>query len=297
MQAQGAQQNGARPPNNGSPGIHSITPASTTTGAVKATPSSHVLPNGASPRTAFAQLAATKLPRGQTQFTPDMRVFTEAQRLQAEQQAFLQAQRQQSNTPNNNITLTRPASSSGLHANGLPEQGRQSPVVHNSPRNTHLPPSPRGTNPISSGNPAAIPAGLSQIQNQLKARHPNATPIEIQRLTSEHLYRLSQQSLLTQSGLSKGTKAKGSSSPSPIPGGLPPSGGTINQTQYAQFMRTQQATQQRTPGSGPERPASSSNGLDPPAVNGVKNVPQAIEVNAGKRPIVLQGDVTLDAPS
>ena len=201
------------------------------------------------------------------QMASDMRLIQEAQRVQAEQQAYLQ-QRQQQRHPQQ---TGQGGSPNMQHLNPLPQnnaamlasmQGRSSPSINGvqppsgvstSPRNNHSQPQS-----LSSGMTPAV----NQIQNQVKIRHPGASPGEISRLTTEQLFRMSQQQSIQQTAMAAAVGNSGGNmgslqAPSPMmqqqQQAIVSNGnaGMFNQQQYAQYMRTQQAQQ---------RSASVSNG-------------------------------------
>ncbi|KAL9129919.1 MAG: hypothetical protein Q9217_001767 [Psora testacea] len=192
------------------------------------------------------------------QMASELRMIQEAQRVQAEQQAFLQ-QRQQQRHPQQNGQGGSPNtqnlnSLSQNSANMLATtQGRSSPSI-----NGAQPPPVTSTSPCANhAQPQSLSSGMTpavnQIQNQVKLRHPGASPGEISRLTTEQLYRMSQQTSIQQTAMAaaagnSGGSMGGMQAPNPIQQQAMMSNGqanVFNQQQYAQYMRNQQASQQR----------------------------------------------------
>ena len=223
--------------------------------------------------------------RGPPPMTADARVVHEAQRVQAEQQAYLHQQRQQQRHPQQagpggspqtqNLNPT-PQNGSAMLAS---MQGRSSPSVNGVQPTQGTNSSPRGmpTQPqsLSSGMTPAV----NQIQNQVKLRHPSASPNTIQRLTTEQLYRMSQQQ---QQTIQQTAMAAAVGNSAGNMGGLQMSNammqqqtmmangnpGAYNQQQYANYMRNQQASQQRS--------GSAGNG-SAPNVNGSRSVTPQVQ--------------------
>lgn len=206
----------------------------------------------------------------------NMRVYQEATRVQQEQQRYLQQQRQQhhpqatqvgsSASPNmGNPSLMAPSNSAVLASlqggrsgspNGVPPPPSGS---SSSPRMTNSSTQPQ---PLSSG---MVPA-VNQISNHMKARHPQASPEQITKMTTEHLnqYRMSHVHAAMQAaaGASNASAAAANAnialsgaSPAPLQqqqqalmnGNSP----MLNPQQYAQMMRSQQSNQQNRNGGGP----------------------------------------------
>ena len=125
---------------------------------------------------------------------PD-RMIHEASRLRDQQAYVRQQQQQQQHTQSNGLaappSLQHPNMLSQNNAAMLASlQGRSSPSVNGAP-----PPlgssSPRMTQPqaLSSGMTPAV----NQIASQFKARHPQASPEQISRMTIDQLYKMSMQ--------------------------------------------------------------------------------------------------------
>ena len=222
------------------------------------------------------------------QMASDMRLIQEAQRVQAEQQAYLQ-QRQQQRHPQQS---GQGGSPNMQHLNPLPQnnaamlasmQGRSSPSVNGAQPSTGSSTSPR----INHSQPQSLSSGMTpavnQIQNQIKIRHPGASPGEISRLTTEQLYRMSQQQSIQQTAMAAAVGNSGGNmgslqAPSPMMQQQQQqqqqamlsnsSAGMFNQQQYAQYMRSQQASQQRS--------ASVGNGAAP-VINGSRSATPLIQ--------------------
>ena len=202
------------------------------------------------------------------QMASDMRMIQEAQRVHADSQAFLQ-QRQQHRHPHQNgqagsSNLQNPSPLPHNNAAMLASmQGRSSPSI-----NGGQPPPGTNTSPRANhSQPQSLSSGMTpavnQIQNQVKLRHPGASPGEISRLTTEHLYRMSQQSTIQQTAMAAAVGNSGGSiggmqapnfmqQQAFMTNGQP---NLFNQQQYAQYMRNQQASQQRRGSAGSSIPA------------------------------------------
>ncbi|KAI9839617.1 MAG: hypothetical protein M1819_002243 [Sarea resinae] len=232
--------------------------------------------------------------RAQPQMTADnMRVLMEANRVQQEQQRFLHAQRQQQqqhfqgqpqhhhqpgqasppNLPNNlaGVNQGNPAMLAALqaanNANGMTSPSanviKPSAGSSASPRAAHVHPSSQSqAQPLSSG---MVPT-VNNIQHQLKARHPQMSQEQIQKLTSEHLtqqyqQRMSQAAMNAAAGtppnvINKDNHNNNNHFPPPQGMNGPMSG--QSQQLYAQMMRAQQSGQSRGASAGP-------NGARPPS--------------------------------
>lgn len=122
-----------------------------------------------------------------------MRVFHEATRVQAEQQRFLQQQRQQQHpqmngqlSPNLTNTNLMPPNPSSAHPNFQRRSG--SPSANGAPTPNGSSTSPRMTNP---SQPQALSSGMmptiNQMMSQARARNPNATPEQISQMATDRL--------------------------------------------------------------------------------------------------------------
>lgn len=211
-----------------------------------------------------------QIPQRMAQMGSDMRIIHEVNRVQAEQQRYVQQQRQQqhpqpnghsgsSSYPNTGHLNPLSQNSSGLRA-GL--QGRSgSPSVNGVSAPTGSSSSPQMTNHtqpqrLSSG---VVPA-VNQIQNTLKNRNPQASQEQINKMTTETLndYRVNHP---TASAAAAAMQAAAGPNMSAISNNtniniLSPSLqqqqqqvilSSLNhqQHQYAQLMRSQQSQQSR----------------------------------------------------
>ena len=229
--------------------------------------------------------------RPQPGMQQDMRLLVESNRIQQEQRRFLQQQQQQhqqqghhqfpnhqqpngqggpSSSPNmNNVNAF--AANASMQANpavlaafqaASGANGMSSPPTNGlglPGRNSASPRMAPGTSaqnnvpqPLSSG---MVPA-INAISHQIKARHPGASPEQIQRMTSEQLTAQYQQRM-SQSAMNA---AAGSVNTSPQMAMLNGGGGVPNQQLYAHMIRAQQASQSRAGSAGPNggRPPSRS---------------------------------------
>jgi chromatin modification-related protein VID21 len=224
--------------------------------------------------------------RMQPQMSSDnIRIYHEATRVQAEQQRFLLHQRQQqlphingqatnSASPNMGslkpMTQTNPAMLPSLHgrssspsatAGGLAPTGSSS-----SPRMTTA----GQAQSLSSG---LVPA-VNEISNQIKNLHPNASPEQLKRMTTDALMKFrnnhAAQAAMhaaagTNASLIGNMNMPNLSTPPPpsqpaMMNGVNRSPPLYNpQQQYSQILRNQQSSQQSrntAPGMGGTRPAS-----------------------------------------
>ena len=198
---------------------------------------------------------------------PD-RMIHEASRLR-EQQAYVRQQQQQhaqSNGLSGSPPLQHPNMLSQSNSAMLASlQGRSSPSINGAPPPLGSSSSPRMTQPqaLSSGMTPAV----NQISSQFKARHPQASPEQITRMTTDQLYKMSnearQQAMQAAAGNSNAAAVVANANmglqvPSSMQqqaammtnGGGGPMFNIGNSQQYAQLMRQQQQTQQRGAGAG-----------------------------------------------
>ena len=207
---------------------------------------------------------------------PDPRVMQEVSRVQAQQQAYQQQIRQQShpqslghagspNMQNHNAVSQNNAAILG------PVQGRSSPSINGVPPPMGSSSSPRMTQPqaLSSGMTPAI----NHISSQVKARHPQASQEQIDRMTTDQLYKMSEarnhamQAAAGNANMNAvaSNSGMGIQSHSPMPqAAMMVNGGSsvLNPAHYAQIMRSQQASQQRgaNVGNGPNMNGNTLNG-------------------------------------
>lgn len=193
---------------------------------------------------------------------PD-RMIHEASRLR-EQQAYVRQQQQQQHAQSNGLAGSPPTQ----HANMLSQnnsallaslQGRSSPSINGAPPPLGSSSPPRMTQPqsLSSGMTPAV----NQISSQFKARHPQASPEQITRMTTNQLYKMSneaQQAMQAAAGNSNAAAiAANANMGLQVPSSMQQqaammqngAGGAMfnigNSQQYAQLMRQQQQSQQR----------------------------------------------------
>ncbi len=199
---------------------------------------------------------------------PD-RMIHEASRLR-EQQAYVRQQQQQQHAQSNGLSGSPPLQ----HPNMLSQnnsamlaslQGRSSPSINGAPPSLGSSSSPRMTQPqaLSSGMTPAV----NQISSQFKARHPQASPEQITRMTTDQLYKMSnearQHAMSSGVGNSNATAVVANANIGlQVPSSMQQQaammanggGGTMfsigNSQQYAQLMRQQQQSQQRGAGAG-----------------------------------------------
>ena len=209
-----------------------------------------------------------------SQMSPDnMRVFLEASRLQQEQQRYLQQQRQNQSHTNSqgsvlssppipgNLSATNQINNAAVLANLQASNGVPSPAVSGGAGHSRSSASPRMTNsmqaqPLSSG---MIPA-VNQISNDIKARHPQASPEQVSKMTTDSLnrYRMTQSQAAMQAAAGN-TVSTGNTNGLQVPPQQPAMTSMLDPRIYAQMMRSQQSSQQSRNG------ASSVNGVQPPS--------------------------------
>lgn len=194
----------------------------------------------------------------------DTRVLQEVSRVQAQQQAFQQQVRQQGHPqPNGHAGSPNMQNPSLLSQN--PASMLASVQGHSSPSTNGVPPpagsstSPRMTQPqaLSSG----VTPAINHITSQVKARHPQASPEQITRMTTDQLYQMSEarrnamQAAAGNANLNAVANNSniGLQAHSPMQqAALMANAGSpiLNSAHYAQIMRSQQASQQRGANTG-----------------------------------------------
>ncbi len=238
--------------------------------------------------------------------TPDPRILHEVSRVQAQQQAYQQHVRQQGHPqPNGHAGSPNMQNPSHLPQNNVamlaPVQGRSSPSINGVPPPMGSSTSPRMTQPqaLSSGMTPAV----NHISSQVKARHPQASPEQITRMTTDQLYKMSEarhhamQAAAGSANLSAVASNSniGLQAPSPMQqAAMLANGGSqmVNSAQYAQIMRTQQASQQRGAnvgtGQGMNGNGMNANGMNGTGRNGSRSVTPLIQrtssAQGGQRP-------------
>ena len=223
------------------------------------------------------------------QMGPDnLRVLQEVNRVQAEQQRFLQQQqqRQQQHLQMNNQTSPNPGNSNYMPTNASSnyttfQRRSGSPSVNGAPTPNGSSSSPRMTNP---SQPQTLSSGMmptiNQIMNQLRARNPNATQEQISQMATDrlkqyqvtHSHAHAHAAMQAAAGSSVAANAMNANALSNLqapPQQQPPTAimnaSPLTATQqYAQMIRNQQQHQQNrnsgTPYSGQQ---SSSRGATP----------------------------------
>ena len=193
----------------------------------------------------------------------DTRMVQEVARVQAEQQ-YHQQLRQQRHAQANGQSGSPPMQNPNLLPQNNPAmltslQGRSSPSINSIPNPTVSSTSPRMTQPqtLSGGMTPAV----NQLHARYKARHPQASQDQINRMTNEALIKLTTNearyamqaaagnaninAVTNNSGMGMQGLSPGQQSATMTNGNNPMS----TAQQYAQFMRTQQASQQLRAGS------------------------------------------------
>jgi chromatin modification-related protein VID21 len=220
--------------------------------------------------------------------TDNARIFQEATRLQEQQRRYLAAQTQHQH-PQSNGNSTSPPTMTHLNAlnqnnaalqsntaiyGGL--QGRSgSPSVNGTPVPSGASSSPRMTNP---SQPQPLSSGMvpvvNQVQNQIKARHPQASPEQVKAMTTEslHQYRMNQAAMQAAAGNPNATGMANHSSLNGLPS--QPQQGMMNgingspmlgnaRAQYAAMVHNHQAQQSRGSGGGISAPRPASRSATP----------------------------------
>ena len=194
----------------------------------------------------------------------DTRMAQEVARVQAEQQ-YHQQLRQQRHAQSNGQSGSPPMQNPNLLPQNNPAilaslQGRSSPSINGIPNPAVSSTSPRMSQPqtLSSGMTPAV----NQVHAHFKARHPQATQDQINRMTTDTLYKMTsnearQYALQAAAGNANANAVANNSGMglqalSPVQqAALMTNGNNSMSTaqQYAQFMRTQQASQSQRGGS------------------------------------------------
>ena len=266
-------------PNGSSPNLAASNSQSQLRGG--ATDSSRPLPqiprlmngqtNGVLPTNSHSVPHAPMQPNMQVQMqqrVPPDRMLHEAGRLR-EQQAYVRQQQQQQHSQSNGASGSPPLQ----HPNMISPnnaamfaslQGRSSPSIVGAPPSLGSSSSPRMAQPqaLSSGMTPAV----NQISSQFKARHPQASPEQITKMTTDQLLKMSneaRQAMQAAAGNSNaGAVAANANMGLQVPSSMQQQasmmavggGGTMfnigNSQQYAQLMRQQQQSQQRGAGAG-----------------------------------------------
>ena len=234
-----------------------------------------------------------------------MRVYMEANRVQAEQQRFLQQQQQQQRQQHHPQANGQGSSSSSsslgsinhlaqnnsaVLANLQATSGIGSPSINSVQNPAGSSASPRMTQPqpLSSG---VVPA-INTISNQIKARHPQATQEQVTKMATETLnaYRMNQAQAAAAMQAAAGGNVATSTNNSHMNLQLPQqqqqqgmmngaNGNPMQSAQmYAQLIRSQQLSQQsRSGGSLP----GGVNGGRPPSRSATPQTHRSGSVQAG----------------
>lgn len=205
----------------------------------------------------------------------NMRVFQEATRVQAEQQRFLQQQRQQQHpqmtgqlSPNPGNTNFMPPNPSSAHAHFQRRSG--SPSVNGAPTSNGSSTSPRMTNP---SQPRALSNGMTptinQIISQLRARNPNAPQEQISQMATDrlkqyHAHSHAHAAMQAAAGANMNATAMNgvgigslqAPSQQQPPTAMMSSSPLTTTQQYAQMIRNQQQHHQQSQRSSGQRPSS-----------------------------------------
>ena len=244
----------------------------------------------------------------------NMRVYMEANRVQAEQQRYLQQQQQQQqqrqqqqqqqrqqHPPQANSQVGTSSSSSLGGMNHLGQNssavlaslqatsGIGSPSINGVQNPAGSSASPRMTQPqpLSSG---VVPA-INAISNQIKARHPQASPEQVTKMATESLnaYRMNQAQAAAAMQAAAGGNVTAGTNNTHMSLQLPQqqqqgmmngaNGNPLQSAQmYAQLMRTQQLSQQSRSGGSL---AGGVNGGRPPSRSATPQTHRSGSVQAG----------------
>lgn len=221
--------------------------------------------------------------QGQQRIPHDMRVMMEASRLQAEQQQYLAAQRQQrypsSNGPNGHSSSPQAAamnstaqSSAAMLANLQAANGKLSPTANGVSGPPRLSSSPQLANAVQARqlSSGVVPL-VSQIASQLKAHHPTASDEQLRQMAAD---RMNQQLRSQNSQAAMHAAAGNNLSANGMGAQLPQQGmgfgnTMLNPQMYAQYMHSQQSSQQNRGGvNGINGVRPSSRGNTPQMRNG-----------------------------
>lgn len=223
--------------------------------------------------------------RMQPQMSSDnMRIYHEATRVQAEQQRFLLHQRQQQLPHTNGQATTSASPNMGSLKSMSQSNPAMLPSLHgrsSSPSATVGGPAPTGSSSsprmTTTGQAQSLSSGLvpavNEISNQIKSLHPNASPEQLKRMTTDALIKFrnnhaAQAAMHAAAGTNAslaGSNMNMPNLPTPPPPTQPMNGVNRSpplynpQQQYSQILRNQQSSQQSrntAPGMGATRPAS-----------------------------------------
>ena len=185
--------------------------------------------------------------------TSQERIVFEAARLQ-EQQRMMQQQRQQQSQGNGlnglpsapfngNMNIPLPHTGAML-ASLQAANGKLSPAANGNPSQSHSASPGIGQNMQSQQTPSVVNPVLNQISSQLRQRHPTATPEQIKQMATSQL---SQSLRNYQHANSNSVSMNGGLQLSPqqqMAFNASANAGLTSTQMYAQYMRSQQASQQ-----------------------------------------------------
>lgn len=281
------------PTNGTSPHLASSLPANGVPsghGPNRAAPSVNgMLPNGAPNVNGQGGMRGGTIPQapmlshapGQQRMSQEMRAMIDASRAAAEQQQYLRAQQryQSSNGANGHSSSPQSAamnntaqSNTAMLASLQAANGKLSPTANGVSGPPRLSSAPQLANAVharqlSSG---VVPL-VSQIATQLKAVHPNASDEQLRqmaadRMTQQLRSQTSQAAMHAAAGNSLATNGMGAQLPQP---GMPFGSTMLNPQMYAQYMHSQQSSQQTRAGvNGLNGVRPSSRGNTPQMRNG-----------------------------
>ena len=225
------------------------------------------------------------------------RIFQEATRLQEQQRRYLAAQTQHQHPQSSGQVGNSASPPNMTHLNALNQnsaslqtnasiygglQGRSgSPSVNGAAAPTGSSLSPRMTNP---SQPQPLSSGMvpvvNQMQNQIKARHPQASPEQVKAMTTEslHQYRMNQAAMQAAAGNPNATGMPNHNGLNGLPSqsqqqsmmnGINGSPMMNNaRAHYAAMVHSQQAQQSKSSGGGMNAPRAASRSATPQTHSG-----------------------------
>ena len=221
-----------------------------------------------------------------SQSGPDMRIMMEANRVQQEQQRYLQQQRQQqhpqpnghsrnSSSPSNASISAMTANNSAILANFQSANGITSPPIMSALAPPRPSASPRMTNAVAM-QPQTLSSGMvpavANIVSQIKASHPQASPEQVNKMATDSLnqYRMLHQAQAITAAVGNPVNMSGgphNNSSIHVPSQQQAMNGvggaaSLNPQVYAQMMRSQQSSQQNRNGSNAINAMNGINGVN-----------------------------------
>ena len=214
--------------------------------------------------------------QGQQRMPHEMRMMMEASRVQAEQVQYLQAQRQQryqsanganghSSSPQSTAMNNTAQSSAAMLASLQAANGKLSPTANGVSGPQRLSSSPQLANAVQARqlSSGVVPL-VSQIATQLKAVHPNASDEQLRQMAADRMTQQlrsqnSQAAMHAAAGNNLPTNGMSTQLPQP---GMGFGNTMLNPQLYAQYMHSQQSSQQNrggVNGINGVRPSSRSN--------------------------------------